>query len=86
MKITDFKIGQNFSCGGKRFRCTDIGSRVVIAIPLEVTVSSSSHAPRVLDEEAATAEHWLDGPPYSVQEVVFDEYDIEQCAPDAVAA
>ena len=35
MERKDFVIGQEFWCGGKRWRCTDIGSRVIVAICLE---------------------------------------------------
>ena len=32
----DFTIGGEFTCGGKRWRCTDIGTRVIVAICLEL--------------------------------------------------
>lgn len=35
MKHDDFQIGQDFWCGGRRWRCTDIGTRVVVAICLD---------------------------------------------------
>lgn len=60
-----FTIGGEFRCGGKRWRCTDVGSRVIIAICLEGPVD-----PR-----------WLNGPPYAVTETVFDEYDHPACEP-----
>jgi hypothetical protein len=31
----DFSIGSEFTCGGKRWRCTDVGTRVIVAICLE---------------------------------------------------
>lgn len=43
-----------------RWRCTDIGTRVVVAIRFDTCDSS-----------------WYSGPPYSVSESVFDEYDVE---------
>lgn len=79
MELSDFKIGQTFICGGKRFRCTDIGSRVVIAVPMRARVSSNKAEPRLLSEEETAENGWLNGPPYAVQEVVFDENDIDQC-------
>ena len=56
-----------FWLSGSRWRCTDIGTRLVIAIRLD-------H-----DDDPS----WYNGPPYAVAESVFDEYDIEGCAPDA---
>ena len=35
MNIQDFKVGKDFSCGDKMWRCTDKGSRVIIAICLD---------------------------------------------------
>jgi len=67
MKHTDFSIGKAFRCGDKRWRCTDVGTRVIVAICLD-------H-----DDDPS----WYNGPPYAVAESVFDEYDIEGCAPDA---
>ncbi len=86
MKHDEFRIGRQFWCSGKRWRCTDIGSRVVTAICIEphevVTVESDE------DDSANRSEHrymtedpsWLIGPPYKVAEAVFDEYDIQGCS------
>ena len=65
MQRTDFEIGLEFECGGKRWRCTDLGTRTVIAIALEYPEDPS----------------WYNGPPYAVAEAVFDEYDIKACKP-----
>ncbi|MDS4058101.1 MAG: antitoxin VbhA family protein [Candidatus Contendobacter sp.] len=65
MQRTDFAIGLEFECGGKRWRCTDLGTRTVIAIALEYPEDPS----------------WYNGPPYAVAETVFDEYDLEGCKP-----
>jgi len=35
MKHSDFYIGMEFFTAAGKWRCTDIGSRVVVAIPLE---------------------------------------------------
>lgn len=64
MTHSDFSIGLEFICGGKRWRCTDVGTRTVAAICL------SDHP-----EDAS----WFNGPPYAVAETVFDEYDFEGC-------
>ena len=64
MKIGDFHIGLEFWSGDKKWRCTDIGTRVVSAIC-------------VTDHENDLS--WLNGPPYACAESVFDEYDQEGC-------
>jgi hypothetical protein len=65
VKHSEFKIGLEFTCGDSRWRCTDVGSRVVVAINLNHPEDSS----------------WYNGPPYAVDEDVFDEYDQEGCEP-----
>lgn len=32
MNLSQFKIGEEFICGSKKWRCTDIGTRTVAAI------------------------------------------------------
>jgi hypothetical protein len=59
-----FKIGCEFYCGGKRWRCTDVGSRVIVAICLDDHPGDLS---------------WFNGPPYAVVEHVFDEYSQPAC-------
>jgi len=74
MRHGEFQIGGIFWCGGQRWRCTDVGTRVITAIQLDHEDDQS----------------WYDGPPYAVAEVVFDEYDLEGCSlepdPDDVAS
>lgn len=66
MKIEDFHIGLEFYDNGSmtpaKWRCTDVGKRVIVAIRLDKEDTS-----------------WYNGPPYAVQEVVFDENDLEAC-------
>jgi hypothetical protein len=59
MRHSDFKIGTEFYSATGKWRCTDVGSRVIVAIKLE-----------------GDKRNWT-GPPYSVEETVFDEYDLE---------
>jgi hypothetical protein len=83
MKHGDFTIGGTFQCGEGEWRCTDIGTRTIIAIRID-SVSVGSNKPelrRTLERAAAEAESWFNGPPYAVAEQVFDEYDIEGCSP-----
>jgi len=63
MQHGEFAIDKVLQCGGKRWRCSDVGSRVIVAICLE-------H-----DDDPS----WYNGPPYAVAECVFDEYDMEGC-------
>jgi hypothetical protein len=82
MEHSEFKIGGAFECGGRQWRCTDIGTRTIIAIRLD-RVEVGSNAPErrcVLGRAEAEVEGWFDGPPYAVAESVFDEYDIEGCS------
>ncbi|WP_245421777.1 hypothetical protein [Rhodoplanes serenus] len=65
MALSDFSIGCEFLTATGRWRCTDIGTRTVTAIRLD------------LDHDPS----WYEGPPYAVPEHVFDEYDLEGCAP-----
>jgi len=62
LKYQDYKIGEEFYTNAGEWRCTDIGTRVVIAISLDQKDKRN-----------------YNGPPYSVQEAVFDEYDFEGC-------
>jgi hypothetical protein len=65
MKQSDFKIGIEFLTATGRWRCTDVGTRTIAAIRLD------------LDHDPA----WYNGPPYAVVEHVFDEYGIKDCDP-----
>jgi hypothetical protein len=85
MERSDFEIGQDFWCGGKRWRCTDIGSRVIVAIclePHEIVTSLPGEQSGSSHREVRSISNnpkLLDGPPYGVVETVFDEYDMEGC-------
>tara|TARA_Y100000815_G_scaffold271266_1_gene297486 strand:+ start:1375 stop:1641 length:267 start_codon:yes stop_codon:yes gene_type:complete len=86
MKHSEFSIGKDFTCGGTRYRCTDIGSRVVVAIRTEnieagTRVASGQTSIRTIDAAEATEDGWLSGPPYAVAETVFDEEDLKVCDP-----
>jgi hypothetical protein len=65
MNHSDFKIGTEFVTGSGRWRCTDVGTRTIIAIKLDL-----DHDP-----------NWYNGPPYAVAESVFDEDGMEDCDP-----
>lgn len=86
MTPKDFRIGLEFWCDGKRWRCTDVGSRVVVAISLEEhEVVSSERDPndptkRIERRYVTNDPIWLDGPPYGIVEYVFDEDSLEICS------
>lgn len=69
MRLDEFTIGGRFRSDDCAWRCTDIGTRVVVAIKLD-------H-----DDDPS----WYSGPPYALAEFTFDEYDLEGCtlAPEA---
>jgi hypothetical protein len=86
VRHSDFRIGINFLCGGKRWRCTDVGSRVVVALSLEphevvesVPRTEREH-PGQLKQYMTDDPSWLVGPPYPVVECVFDEGDFAACS------
>ena len=81
MKHADFKIGGEFLCGGKRWRCTDIGKRTIVGIRVD-EVEVGSNVPELrhtLRRAEAEAEGWFRGPPYAVAESVFDENSQVDC-------
>jgi hypothetical protein len=83
MRHADFRIGAEFQCGGRLWRCTDVGTRTIVAISIYrvARVGVSPSLRRTLSGAEAEAEGWFRGPPYAVAESVFDENDIEGCAP-----
>ena len=67
MKLEEFKIGEKFfASAGFEWLCTDKGTRTITAIMLDPYKDES----------------WFIGPPYSLNEEVFDEYDFESCYKD----
>lgn len=64
MKINDFTIGMKFfGNAGFQWLCTDKGSRTISAIFLDPNRDVN----------------WFQGPPYNLDEIVFDEYDMLSC-------
>ena len=57
MEYSEFYTGKEFYSASGKWRCTDVGKRVIVAIKLD-----------------GDPRNWV-GPPYSVVETVFDEYD-----------
>jgi hypothetical protein len=88
MKHSDFSIGMEFYTGSGKWRCTDVGTRVItgicIDLPHEIVESRADetgvyHERRVMTDDPS----WFHGPPYAVAEYVFDEYDMGGCYPTA---
>jgi hypothetical protein len=81
MKHNEFVIRATFWSSGRLWRCTDIGTRVVIAIRIDhVEVEGSTpEMRRTLGYAEAEAEGWFNGPPYAVLESVFDEDFLDDC-------
>jgi len=82
MQHHEFRIGGTFWCSGRQWRCTDIGTRTIIAMRID-SVDVGSNRPelrRTLSRAEAEAEGWFKGPPYAVAEVVFDEDDLPGCS------
>jgi len=83
VKHSEFSIGMTFFTAAGAWRCTDIGIRVIVALSLELrmNVRSTRNADGTFTEERHMSDDPADliGPPYSVGETVFDEYDLEMC-------
>ena len=74
-----------FWCGGHRWRCTDVGTRVVVGVCLEphevVTVTGKVGESGTTTTRTIAADgSWIAGPPYAVPEEVFDEYSLDACS------
>lgn len=86
MKQGDFQIGVEFWSGGKRWRCTDVGSRVIVAISLEphevvnYVLNPDGTALGKPKRHLSDVPSWLNGPPYAIVEHVFDENDQLACS------
>ena len=71
MELSDFAIGETFWTHAGAFRCTDIGTRVVVAVKLG---PREIRGPRSVDGELRITKRidddpsWLNGPPYAVEE------------------
>lgn len=83
MTHDEFRIGRLFRCGGGEWRCTDVGSRVIVAIRLDKVEKVNMDHHKVVTEtlsfREALDEGWFLGPPYMVAERVFDENDMDGC-------
>jgi len=80
MKLGDFTTGTEFVTETGRWRCTDVGTRVIIAIKIsDVSVVTSCKDGDTLNQDISPDFSWTNGPPYAVTEIVFDENDLAAC-------
>ncbi|HWR98076.1 MAG TPA: hypothetical protein VN317_06605 [Candidatus Methanoperedens sp.] len=83
VKHSEFSIGMTFFTAAGAWRCTDIGTRLVVALSLEprTNVRRTRSGDGALTEQRYLSDDPADliGPPYSVAETVFDEYDLAGC-------
>ncbi len=74
MTFADAKIDHEFRCGNTRWRMTDVGTRVVVAIKIDPVEIATSGDGRITTEIASFREAdrrgWFNGPPYGVAEHV----------------
>lgn len=68
-KLAWLSIDSHFQISDREFRVTDIGTRTIIAV-------------QITEKEKADPS-WLNGPPYAIAELVFDENDFEVIEPIA---
>jgi hypothetical protein len=84
LKKEDFFIGLEFYTGSGKWRCTDIGTRVIVAIRIDqVTVSEHDRENEPTASIVTDDQSWFGCPPYAVTEHVFDEFDMGGCSLDA---
>lgn len=83
MKIEDFSIGDQFYTASGKWQCTDIGTRVIVAIKLgEILIICSNTETGTGEEVLTDDQSWFNGPPYAVVEHVFDEFSMGGCGLD----
>ena len=83
MKLSDFSIGAEFFTGSGRWRCTDIRTRVIVAISLEprnLTRAKFDDDGKLVEENFISNDpNDLNGPPFMIAEHVFDEHGMQGC-------
>jgi len=82
MQHSEFDIGMEFTTeeGRRRWRVTDVGTRVVTAIRIDQVESSRGCLMSFAEAEQAG---WFRGPPYALAERIFAECDQAACQPCA---
>ena len=85
MDLDQFHIGVEFWMSGHLYRCTDIGTRTIVAIRISgdhpvVLMQGGVQSVRTLTRAEAEEQGWFSGPTYAVVEHVMDEDDLEACS------
>jgi hypothetical protein len=80
MKHSDFSIGVEFMTESGQWRCTDVGTRTIIAIKVsEFDVVKQADDGQITSQIVSDDPSWFNGPPYAVAEHVFDEHSFVAC-------
>lgn len=83
MKFLDFQIGKEFKWLDKRHICTDIGTRVIVAICVESTVITTFKdgviTKKTIAYDEIIKDGWHIGPPYAMTEIVIPKDIIHEC-------
>lgn len=79
MKHEDFFIGLEFNTGAGTWRCTDVGTRTIVAIRIDQVPVVSSCNGEVSTAIITNDPSWFNGPPYAVAESIFDEFGMGGC-------
>ena len=80
MRHDDFSIGLEFMTDTGQWRCTDTGTRTIIAIKISaVQVMHQADDGQLTSETVRTDSSWFNGPPNAVAESVFDEDSMLGC-------
>lgn len=82
MQHSEFEIGMEFTTedGRRRWRVTDVGTRVVTVIRVDQVESSRGSLMSSVEADQAG---WFRGPPYALVERIFAECDQPACQPCA---
>jgi hypothetical protein len=82
MRHEEFVIGEAFWTATGAHRCTDVGTRTIVAVKMgpraivrQESVGDERRSATVIIDDPS----WLNGPPYAVAELVFDENDLAGC-------
>ncbi len=80
MNHKEFSIGLEFYTATGKWRCTDVGTRTIVAIHLASRLTISCYgAGEPFFVQGADDSSWFNGPPYALDECVFDELDMGGC-------
>ena len=89
MRHEDFTIGETFWATSGSYRCTDVGTRTIVAVHLgpraivqQESVGGQHRATTVVVDDPS----WLNGPPYAVVEAQDDLADCNRTEADLRAA